>query len=115
VEPKEGFEVQLDSVEGEWFAGRIETHATGRRQYDLHTDILQCDAVGRVRSETRSWVGTGPNKMISQGDVASALGDDTLSWRHTEPPAQLLWLLGVQSGFYRVNRVNPLPNNLRST
>jgi hypothetical protein len=50
--------------------------------------------------------------MISQGDVASALGDDTLSWRHTEPPAQLLWLLGVQSGFYRVNRVNPLPNNV---
>ena len=34
----------------ECFAGRIETHATGRRQYDLHTDILACDAVARVRS-----------------------------------------------------------------
>ncbi|MBV8240170.1 MAG: hypothetical protein JOY75_05195 [Hyphomicrobiales bacterium] len=35
----------------ECFAGRIETHATGRRQYDIHTDILQCDAVARVRSQ----------------------------------------------------------------
>jgi uncharacterized protein YidB (DUF937 family) len=26
----------------------------------------------------RSWVGTGPNKAISQGDLASALGGDTL-------------------------------------
>ena len=26
----------------------------------------------------RSWVGTGPNKHISQGDLASALGTDTL-------------------------------------
>jgi uncharacterized protein YidB (DUF937 family) len=26
----------------------------------------------------RSWVGTGPNKTISQGDLASALGTDTL-------------------------------------
>src|SRR5262249_47572200 len=29
----------------ECFGGRIETHATGRREYDLHGDILQCDAV----------------------------------------------------------------------
>ena len=35
----------------ECFGGRIETHATGRRQYDLHTDILQCDAVARVRAQ----------------------------------------------------------------
>jgi hypothetical protein len=35
----------------ECFAGRIETHATGRRQYDVHTDILACDAVARVRSQ----------------------------------------------------------------
>jgi uncharacterized protein YidB (DUF937 family) len=27
----------------------------------------------------RSWVGTGPNKAISQGDLASALGTDTLN------------------------------------
>ena len=26
----------------------------------------------------RSWVGTGPNKQISQGDLANALGTDTL-------------------------------------
>jgi len=35
----------------ECFAGRIETHAAGRRRYDFHTDILQCDAVERVRSK----------------------------------------------------------------
>jgi hypothetical protein len=35
----------------ECFAGRIETHATSRRQYDIHTDILQCDAVARIRSQ----------------------------------------------------------------
>jgi hypothetical protein len=35
----------------ECFAGRIDTHAAGRRQYDLHTDILQCDAVAWVRSQ----------------------------------------------------------------
>lgn len=35
----------------ECFAGRIETHATGRRQYDIHTDIFECDAVARVRSQ----------------------------------------------------------------
>jgi len=33
----------------ECFAGRIETHAGGRRQYDLHSDILRCDAVARVK------------------------------------------------------------------
>jgi hypothetical protein len=35
----------------ECFAGRIETQTAGRRQYDLHSDILQCDAVARVRSQ----------------------------------------------------------------
>jgi len=35
----------------ECFAGRIETHAAGRRQYDLHPNILQCEAVARVRSQ----------------------------------------------------------------
>src|SRR5215813_12464103 len=38
----------------ECFAGRIETHATGRRQYDIHTDILQCDAVARVQAQHRT-------------------------------------------------------------
>jgi uncharacterized protein YidB (DUF937 family) len=27
----------------------------------------------------RSWIGTGPNKTISDGDLASALGGDTLN------------------------------------
>jgi hypothetical protein len=35
----------------ECFAGRIETHAAGRRQYDLHADVLQCDAIARVRAQ----------------------------------------------------------------
>ena len=35
----------------ECFGGRIETHATGRRQYDFHTDILHCDAVARVYAQ----------------------------------------------------------------
>jgi hypothetical protein len=35
----------------ECFGGRIETQATGRRQYDFHTDILHCDAVARVQSQ----------------------------------------------------------------
>src|SRR5689334_6598735 len=26
----------------------------------------------------RSWIGTGPNKQITQGDLANALGGDTL-------------------------------------
>jgi len=34
----------------ECFAGRIETHAVGRRQYDIHPDILRCEAVARIRS-----------------------------------------------------------------
>jgi hypothetical protein len=34
----------------ECFAGRVETHATGRRRYDLHDDILHCDGVARVQS-----------------------------------------------------------------
>jgi len=33
----------------ECFAGRVETHSAGRRHYDLHDDILRCDAVARVR------------------------------------------------------------------
>jgi hypothetical protein len=38
----------------ECFAGRIETHANGRRRYDLHADILHCDAVARVQSQFRT-------------------------------------------------------------
>ena len=35
----------------EGFAGRIDTHAIGHRQYDIHNDILQCEAVARVLSQ----------------------------------------------------------------
>ena len=38
-------------------------------------DQLQRSGQGDV---ARSWVGTGPNKMISQDDLATALGADTL-------------------------------------
>ena len=38
-------------------------------------DQLQRNGQGDV---ARSWVGTGPNKMISQDDLATALGADTL-------------------------------------
>jgi len=35
----------------ECFAGRIETHATGQRRYDVHRDILDCEAVARLHSQ----------------------------------------------------------------
>ena len=35
----------------ECFAGRIDSQATGRRQYDIHTDILQCEALARTLSQ----------------------------------------------------------------
>jgi len=34
----------------ECFAGRIEVQVSGRKAYDLHSDILNCDAVGRVKT-----------------------------------------------------------------
>jgi hypothetical protein len=34
----------------ESFAGRVETHLSGRKKYDIHADVLGCDAVSRVRS-----------------------------------------------------------------
>ncbi|HYX01406.1 MAG TPA: vanadium-dependent haloperoxidase, partial [Reyranella sp.] len=34
----------------ECLGGRIEAHASGQRRYDLHKDVIQCDAVERVRS-----------------------------------------------------------------
>jgi hypothetical protein len=33
----------------ECFGGRIEMQASGRREYDLHRDILQCDGLAHVR------------------------------------------------------------------
>ena len=41
-------------IRPEGLAGRIEIHATGQRQYDLHADILHCDAVARVQSQYRT-------------------------------------------------------------
>ena len=35
----------------ECFAGRIEVQATGHRQYDIHTDILECEALVRTQSQ----------------------------------------------------------------
>jgi hypothetical protein len=35
----------------ECFAGRIDSQATGRRQYDIHTDILKCDGLARTQSQ----------------------------------------------------------------
>jgi hypothetical protein len=35
----------------ECFAGRIDSQATGRRQYDIHTDILQCEGLARTQSQ----------------------------------------------------------------
>ena len=35
----------------ECFAGRIDSQATGRRQYDIHTDILTCEGLARTQSQ----------------------------------------------------------------
>jgi hypothetical protein len=34
----------------ESFAGRVEMHLSGRKKYDIHADVLGCDAVARVRA-----------------------------------------------------------------
>jgi hypothetical protein len=34
----------------ESFGGRIETHLSGRKPYDIHSDILRCDGVARVKA-----------------------------------------------------------------
>ena len=34
----------------ESFGGRIETHLSGRKTYDIHSEILSCDAVARVKA-----------------------------------------------------------------
>jgi hypothetical protein len=34
----------------ECFGGRIETHLGGRKSYDIHSDILRCDGVARVKA-----------------------------------------------------------------
>jgi len=35
----------------ECFAGRIDSKVTGRRQYDIHTDILKCEGLARTQSQ----------------------------------------------------------------
>ena len=37
-------------VRPECFAGRIEVHVSGRKPYDLHPEVLNCDAVARVKA-----------------------------------------------------------------
>ena len=34
----------------EAFAGRVETHLSGGKEYDMHGDVLHCDAVGRLKA-----------------------------------------------------------------
>jgi hypothetical protein len=34
----------------EAFAGRVETHLSGRKEYDMHGDVLHCDAVVRLKA-----------------------------------------------------------------
>jgi hypothetical protein len=34
----------------ECFAGRVETHLSGKKIYDIHSDIVRCDAVARLKS-----------------------------------------------------------------
>jgi hypothetical protein len=34
----------------ECFGGRIEVHLSGRKSYDIHSEILNCDAVARVKA-----------------------------------------------------------------
>lgn len=38
----------------EVFGGRLDVHATDRKSYDIHADLLDCDAVARVLSATGS-------------------------------------------------------------
>jgi hypothetical protein len=38
----------------EVFGARLEVHAAGRKSYDVHPDVLRCDAVARVLSATGS-------------------------------------------------------------
>ena len=38
----------------ESFAGRIENHRSGKKSYDIHEDILNCDAVSRLMSANRT-------------------------------------------------------------
>jgi len=35
----------------ECFAGRIDSQATGRREYDIHTDILRCEGLAQTQSQ----------------------------------------------------------------
>jgi hypothetical protein len=35
----------------EIIGGRVENHLAGKTAYDLHTDLLQCDAIARVRQQ----------------------------------------------------------------
>jgi len=37
-------------VRPECFAGRIEVHVSGRKPYDLHAEVLNCDSVARVKA-----------------------------------------------------------------
>jgi len=40
----------------ECFAGRIDVHLSGRKSYDIDSQILNCDAVARVKAANGSWL-----------------------------------------------------------
>jgi hypothetical protein len=40
----------------ECFAGRIEVHLSGRKSYDIDPEILNCDAIARVKAAHGTWL-----------------------------------------------------------
>lgn len=54
-------------LRSESFAGRVENYLNGKKSYDIHKDILECDAVSRLMSGNR-------NRLLS---VAYAQGCPT--------------------------------------
>ena len=40
----------------ECFGGRIEVHLSGRKPYDIDPEILNCDALARVKAANGSWL-----------------------------------------------------------
>jgi hypothetical protein len=60
----------------EAFAGRIETHLRGKKKYDLHKDILNCDAVARLKAAngTRLLPGAFPEGCPTHPSYPAAHG-----------------------------------------
>jgi hypothetical protein len=43
-------------VRPEVFGGRLQNHLSKKKSYDIHSDILTCDAVARVQAVTGTWL-----------------------------------------------------------